>query len=139
MCPYKCTYIYRQQICMHSCCYIHDTQVQLQPSGHIFTCDQVTSGIISSNQYHITSGPFLCFSIFPVYSAYNTYCSTLVLVLPLRYLHAVCTALAFVPLVHTSSYYTSCLLSYSSALPLLLIKLLLCIYIYKLVDTPLYT
>jgi len=64
-------------------------------------------------------------------------CSTLVLVLLCRYLHAVCTALAFVPLVHSSGYCTFCSLSYSSTLPLLL---MLCFsVVHKLLETPLYS
>jgi len=72
---------------------------------------------------------------FPLYTL--MLCSTLVLVPLCRYLHAVCTALAFVPPMRSSGYCTFHSPSYSSAPPPLL---MLCFSIvYKLLDTPLYS
>jgi len=111
--------------------------VHLRPSGHISTCDWAFSGVISHNQYHMTSGHFLHFSVSSVHFDYNMCCSTLVLVLLCRYLRAVCTALAFIPLVRSSSYCTFHSPSYLSAPPPLL---MLCFSIvYKLLDTLLYS
>jgi len=111
--------------------------VHLRPSRHIFAHDRAISSIILRNLYHLTSGPYLCFSVSSVHSDYNMLCSTLVLVPLCRYLHAVCTAPAFVPLVHSSGYCTFRSPSYSSAPPLLL---MLCFsVVYKLLDTPLYS
>ena len=85
----------------------------------------------------LTSRPYLCFSISSVHSDYDMLCSTLVLVPLCRSLHAVCTTLAFVPPVRSSSYCTFHSPSYSSALPLLL---MLCFSIvYKLLDALLYS
>ena len=107
------------------------------PPDHISARDRAISGNISPNQSHLTSGPYLHFSISSVHSGYDMPCSTLVLVPLCRYLRAVCTAPAFVPLVCSSGYCTSCSPTYSSAPPPLII---LCFSIvYKLLDTPLYS
>jgi len=111
--------------------------VHLQPYRHISAHDQAISGIILCNLYHLTSGPYFCFSVSSVHSDYNMLCSTLVLVPLCRYLCAVYTAPAFVPLVCSSGYCTFRSPSYSSAPPPLL---MLCFsVVYKLLDTPLYS
>jgi len=66
------------------------------PPDHISARDQVISGVISRNLYHMTPGLYLRFSVSSVHSDYDIPCSTLVLVLLCRYLHAVCTAPALV-------------------------------------------
>jgi len=107
------------------------------PPDHISTRDWAISSVISPNQSHLTSGPYLRFSVSYVHSDYNMLCSTLVLVLLCRYLHAVCTTLAFVPPVRSSGYCTFHSPSYSSAPPPLI---MLCFSIvYKLLDTLLYS
>jgi len=107
------------------------------PLDHISTHDRAISSDISPNLYHMTPGPYLRFSISSVHSDYNMLCSTLVLVSLCRYLCAVCTAPAFVPLVRSSGYCTFCSPSYSSAPPPLL---MLCFsVVYKLLDTLLYS
>jgi len=90
--------------------------VHLRPSGHISTRNRAISGDISPNLYHMTPRPYLCFSVSSVHSDYNMLCSTLVLVPLCRYLRAVCTAPAFIPLVRRSGYCTFHLPSYSSPL-----------------------
>jgi len=106
--------------------------VHLQPSVRISACDRAISSVISPNQSHLTSRPYLRVSVSSVHSDYDMLYSTLVLVLLCRYLHAVCTTPAFVPPVCSSGYCTFCSLSYSSAPPPLL---MLCFSIvYKLLD-----
>jgi len=61
--------------------------VHVQPSKHISAHDRAISGIISHNQYHMTSGHFLCSSVSSV---------------PLIMIHP-CSLLVLVPLVDTSA------------------------------------
>jgi len=82
---------------------------------------------VRSHTFSITWPSDIFFiSLSPLYTLiYDMLCSTLVLVPLHRYLCAVCTALAFIPPVCSSSYCTFRLSSYSSAPPTLLIWLLL--------------
>jgi len=123
----------------HPCCLVsypwHSKYYSSPPGTSPLMIER--SLVLSCNLYHLTSGLYLCFSISSVHSDYDMLCSTLVLVPLCRYLHAVCTALAFIPPVCSSGYCTFCSLTYSSAPPPLL---MLCFsVVYKLLDTPLYS
>jgi len=100
------------QLYMQGQCHIHDIPSATQAlQAHLCLWSSDLQCYLAQYASH-DLWTFLCSSTSSVHLIMILFCSTLVLVPPLRYLHAVCTAPAFVPLVCSSCYCTFHLLSF---------------------------